>query len=60
MHVEHAIPVIDGKPKCALMRYSLLPEYCFMLQMIASLSGKYVTVPAKHRDQVDEDERDNR
>jgi hypothetical protein len=31
------------------MRYSLLPGYCFMLQMMASRSGKYVTVPTKCR-----------
>ena len=42
-----AVPVMEGRPKCALMRYSLLPEYCLMLQIIASRSGKYVTVPAK-------------
>ena len=46
---DAVVPVIEGKPKCALMRYSLLPEYCFMLQMMASLSGKYVTVPAQRR-----------
>lgn len=42
-------PVMEGRPKCALIRYSLLPEYCLMLQIMASRSGKYVTVPESGR-----------
>ena len=44
-----AVPVMEGRPKCALIRYSLLPEYCLMLQIMASRSGKYVTVPERGR-----------
>lgn len=29
------------------MRYSLLPEYCLINQIMASRSGKYVTVPTE-------------
>mmetsp|Transcript_28945 Transcript_28945/g.59240 ORF Transcript_28945/g.59240 Transcript_28945/m.59240 type:complete len:323 (+) Transcript_28945:541-1509(+) len=37
--------LMEGRPKCALIRYSLPPWNCLMFQTTASRSGRYVTFP---------------
>mmetsp|Transcript_10034 Transcript_10034/g.23456 ORF Transcript_10034/g.23456 Transcript_10034/m.23456 type:complete len:293 (+) Transcript_10034:235-1113(+) len=36
---------MEGRPKCARIRYSRPPWNCFIVQTTQSLSGRYVTLP---------------
>ena len=45
MNFGAGVPETDGNPKCALIKYSLEPASCLIVQTITSLSGKYTTVP---------------